>query len=177
MPPPVRFAAIGVNHNHIYGQTDCCCARARAGQLLRGGARPGAPSSAEVPTGPAGAGRAEILEDPRLHLVVSAAIPSERGPLGVEAMRHGKDSMSDKPALHDAGAAGRGPPCPGRDRADLLRLLQRALRDARHGPRRRAGRRPARSAGSSRRWGSGRTGCNAPRGPPGSSSARSTAAS
>ena len=31
--------------------------------------------------------------------MVSAAIPSERGPLGVEAMRHGKDYMSDKPAF------------------------------------------------------------------------------
>src|SRR5262249_20753938 len=43
--------------------------------------------------------RSEVLEDPRIHLVVSAAIPNERGPLGVEVMRHGKDYMSDKPAF------------------------------------------------------------------------------
>src|SRR5262249_2183092 len=43
--------------------------------------------------------RREIFEDPRLQLVVSAAIPSDRGPLGVAVMRHGKDYMSDKPAF------------------------------------------------------------------------------
>jgi predicted dehydrogenase len=31
--------------------------------------------------------------------VVSAAIPCDRAPLGVEVMRHGKDYMSDKPAF------------------------------------------------------------------------------
>jgi predicted dehydrogenase len=43
--------------------------------------------------------RRQILEDPRIQLVVSAAIPCDRGPLGVEVMRHGKDYMSDKPAF------------------------------------------------------------------------------
>ena len=42
---------------------------------------------------------ARFWEDPRIQLVVSAAISSERGPLGVAAMRHGKDYMSDKPAF------------------------------------------------------------------------------
>src|SRR5436190_1799200 len=41
----------------------------------------------------------EVLEDPSLQLVVSAAIPDERGPLAVRAMRHGKDVMVDKPAM------------------------------------------------------------------------------
>ena len=40
----------------------------------------------------------EILEDPSIQLVVSAAIPNERAPLGVRVMQHGKDFMSDKPA-------------------------------------------------------------------------------
>ena len=39
----------------------------------------------------------EILEDPAIQLVVSASIPNERAPLGVAAMRHGKDFMVDKP--------------------------------------------------------------------------------
>ncbi len=42
---------------------------------------------------------AEILEDESIQLVISAAIASERGPLGVEVMRHGKDYMSDKPTF------------------------------------------------------------------------------
>jgi predicted dehydrogenase len=41
----------------------------------------------------------EILDDESLQLVVSAAIPNERAPLGIEVMRHGKDYMSDKPGF------------------------------------------------------------------------------
>ena len=41
----------------------------------------------------------EILEDPKVQLVVSAAIANERAPLGVRVMRHGKDYMSDKPGI------------------------------------------------------------------------------
>ena len=41
----------------------------------------------------------EILEDPKVQLVVSAAIASERAPLGVRVMRHGKDYMADKPGI------------------------------------------------------------------------------
>src|SRR4029079_1273953 len=40
----------------------------------------------------------EILEDPAIQLVVSAAVPNERAPLGVAVMQHGKDFMVDKPA-------------------------------------------------------------------------------
>lgn len=40
-----------------------------------------------------------ILEDDSIALVVSAAIPCERAPLGIAAMRHGKDFMVDKPGM------------------------------------------------------------------------------
>ena len=40
-----------------------------------------------------------ILEDDSIALVVSAAIPCERAPLGIAAMRHGKDFMVDKPGV------------------------------------------------------------------------------
>jgi hypothetical protein len=40
-----------------------------------------------------------ILEDDGIALVVSAAIPCERAPLGIAAMRHGKDFMVDKPGM------------------------------------------------------------------------------
>ena len=36
---------------------------------------------------------------PSVKLVVSAAIPDERGPLGIRVMQHGKDFMSDKPGM------------------------------------------------------------------------------
>src|SRR5262249_1984434 len=39
----------------------------------------------------------EILEDPSIALIVSAAIPNERAELAIDAMRHGKDFLVDKP--------------------------------------------------------------------------------
>jgi len=41
----------------------------------------------------------EILEDASIHLVISAGIPCDRGPLGIRVMQHGKDYMSDKPGF------------------------------------------------------------------------------
>jgi predicted dehydrogenase len=97
---PVRFSVIGINHEHIYAQTNLLL---RAGAKLVSffaeepdlAARFGGRYPQAKPTGD----RQEILEDPRVHLVVSAAIPCERAGLGIEAMRHGKDYMSDKPAF------------------------------------------------------------------------------
>jgi predicted dehydrogenase len=41
----------------------------------------------------------EILNDPSIQLVLSSQIASERAPLGVRAMKHGKDFLSDKPGI------------------------------------------------------------------------------
>jgi predicted dehydrogenase len=41
----------------------------------------------------------EILEDRSIQLVVSAAIPDERAPIGIRVMQHGKDYMVDKPGI------------------------------------------------------------------------------
>ena len=41
----------------------------------------------------------EILEEESIHLIVTAGIPCERAPLGIRAMQHGKDFMSDKPGF------------------------------------------------------------------------------
>jgi predicted dehydrogenase len=98
--PLARFAAIGLNHPHIYAQTDL---------LLRAGAELVSYFAAELDlaaafarrypqVAPAG-GQEEILEDESIQLVVSAGIPDERAPLGIAAMRHGKDFMSDKPGF------------------------------------------------------------------------------
>ena len=98
--PPIRFAAIGLNHNHIYGQT---------GLLLNAGAELVAFYSAEddlaaeynsrFDQAVRKATQAEILEDESLDLIVSAAIPCERPGIGIQAMHHGKDYMSDKPGF------------------------------------------------------------------------------
>src|SRR5438309_1704331 len=97
---PVRFGVIGVNHNHIYGMTD---------QLLEAGGELAVFFAAEPDLAARFAERypqarqarsvAEILEDQAIALVASAAIPDERAGLGIAAMRHGKDYLSDKPGF------------------------------------------------------------------------------
>ena len=98
--PPVRFAAIGLNHGHIYGQVNLLL---RAGAELAGfyAAEPdlAAAFSAAYPGVRQAGDPREFLEDPTLALIVSAAIPADRAPLGIEVMRHGKDYMSDKPGF------------------------------------------------------------------------------
>ena len=95
----IRFAAIGLNHSHITGQVEAA---------IRGGGELVSFFAAEPDLAAAFAKRfplarrarseQEILEDATIQLIVSAAIPNERAPLGVRAMRHGKDFMVDKPA-------------------------------------------------------------------------------
>ena len=97
---PLRFAAIGLNHGHIYSQAQA---------LLTAGAEFTAFHSPEPELAAGfertfpGARRAEdereILEDPSIAIVTSAAIPSDRAPLGVRAMQHGKDVLMDKPGV------------------------------------------------------------------------------
>lgn len=99
-PPIIRFATIGLNHFHIYGQTNL---------LLKAGAELVAfyatePDLIELyhkdyPQAKLAASEAEILEDASIQLIISASIPSERAPLGIRVMQHGKDFMSDKPGF------------------------------------------------------------------------------
>ena len=98
--PTLRFSVIGINHNHIYGQVNL---------LLRGGAEfvafyaPEADLAAGFATAYPQARQArsaqEILDDTSIQMVVSAGIPADRAPLGIEVMRHGKDYMVDKPGI------------------------------------------------------------------------------
>lgn len=98
--PTIRFGVIGLNHGHIYGQVNL---------LLQAGAEfvsfyaqePDliAQFAPKYPQARQARQAAEILEDQTLQLIVSAAIPNERAPLGLAAMQHGKDFMSDKPGF------------------------------------------------------------------------------
>jgi predicted dehydrogenase len=98
--PRVRFSVIGLNHNHIYGQVNLML---RAGAELVSFYAPEpdlvAAFSKAFPTAPLARGAQEILDDAAIHMVLSAGIPVERGPLGIEVMKHGKDYMVDKPGL------------------------------------------------------------------------------
>lgn len=97
---PLRFAAIGFDHPHIFGQV---------GALLAAGAEFVA-FHASQPSGVEGFVRAfpqarrvdderAILQDDSIALVTSASIPCERAPLGVRVMQHGKDFLVDKPGM------------------------------------------------------------------------------
>ena len=96
----LRFAAIGINHDHIYAQVD---------SLLKAGGELVSFHAVEDDLAARFAGRysqapriddrRRILEDDSIALVVSSGISSERAPLGVDVMRHGKDYMVDKPGI------------------------------------------------------------------------------
>ena len=99
--PPLRFAAIGLDHRHIYHQV---------GRLLelgavckgyhgRDGAVPLAGFVERFPDLKRVADPRALLEDPEVQLIVTAGIPGERAGIAIEAMRHGKDVMVDKPGV------------------------------------------------------------------------------
>ena len=97
---PIRFAAIGLNHNHIYGQT-------RA--MLNAGAELVSVYAEEddlvadyikaFPQVRRVTDKRAILEDNSIQLVVSATIPDVRAATAIDVMRHGKDVMVDKPGV------------------------------------------------------------------------------
>lgn len=99
-PARLRFAAIGLNHGHIYGQVEAV--KRGGGELVSFYAEEPeliAQFRERYPDVKLARSRAEILEDPSIQLVVSAAIPDERAPLGIQVMRHGKAYMADKPGI------------------------------------------------------------------------------
>jgi predicted dehydrogenase len=99
-PPRIRFGVIGLNHGHIYGQVTAV--QRGGGELVSMFAKEPELVAEFVkrhPTVKVARSESEILEDKSLHLVVSAAIPDERAPLGVRVMKHGKDYMVDKPGI------------------------------------------------------------------------------
>ena len=87
MDQTIRFGIIGVDHGHINSQVSA---------LLGAGAEP---TTFFTPDPDLAASAEEILEDESIQLVTSAAINSERAPLGIASMRHGKDFMTDKPGF------------------------------------------------------------------------------
>jgi predicted dehydrogenase len=98
--PRLKFAVIGINHNHINSQV---------ATVLRGGGElvwlyakePDLVKDFQTrfPQAKLARSEDEVLQDSSIQLVLSSAIPSERAPIGVRVMQHGKDYMSDKPGI------------------------------------------------------------------------------
>ncbi len=98
--PRIRFSVIGMNHNHINSQVEMV--KKGGGELVSFFAKEPDLAAAFAKTFPEAkqaASMNEILEDKSIQLVVSAAIPDERAPLGIQVMNHGKDFMADKPGI------------------------------------------------------------------------------
>jgi len=96
----VRFSVIGLNHSHVYSQVETV--KRGGGQLISFYAKE--PDLADAfskryPQAMLARTENEILEDNSIQLVVSAAIPVDRAPLGIRVMRYGKDFMTDKPGI------------------------------------------------------------------------------
>src|ERR1700712_1988444 len=96
-----RFAAIGLDHRHIYDLT--------AGLLAAGAVCVGYDPETSDPRVLAGfrkrfpdvpaVARGGLLDDPSGGFIVLAAIPCDRAGVAIEAMRRGKDVMVDKPGV------------------------------------------------------------------------------
>jgi predicted dehydrogenase len=96
----LKFSVIGVNHDHIYVQVEA--AHRGGGELVSFYAKESelaANFNKHYPDVKLARSEKEILEDPSIKLILSASIPADRAPLGIEVMRHGKDFMVDKPGM------------------------------------------------------------------------------
>src|SRR3984893_17845083 len=101
---PIRFAAIGLDHRHMYEMTgrllelggEC------VGYWTEGEPQPLTGFVKRYPDIPRVADKRRLLEDATVQLVLTAAIPCDRAALAIEAMRAGKDVMTDKPGCTTA---------------------------------------------------------------------------
>ena len=96
-PGEFVFAAALLEHGHIYGQ---CNGLLEAGGELKWVYDPDPKKveafRAKYPQARVARDLDEILQDPAVHLVTAAAVPCDRGPLGLRVMAAGKDYFTDK---------------------------------------------------------------------------------
>jgi predicted dehydrogenase len=98
--PRIRFSVIGINHGHINAQVEAV--KRGGGEFVSFYAKEPDLAAAFAKTFPnvkQAQSMDEILNDNSIQLIVSAAIPDERAVIGIQAMKHGKDFMSDKPGI------------------------------------------------------------------------------
>lgn len=96
----IKFAAIGINHPHIYGQVDCL--KDAGGQFVAFHAIEddlAAEFAAKYPEAKRVADPRAILEDTAVSVVLTSAIPADRAAISIAAMQHGKDVLTDKPGM------------------------------------------------------------------------------
>jgi predicted dehydrogenase len=97
--PRIRFSVIGVDHPHIHRQVEA---------VIRGGGafmafyakdpKQAADFGKRYPQAKQAGSEKEILESD-VQLIATSGVPAERAPLAIQAMKHGKDFLSDKPGM------------------------------------------------------------------------------
>jgi predicted dehydrogenase len=101
-PGDFKFAAVALDHGHIHGQ---CNGLIEAGGELCWVFDPDPLKVEEFrkrfPQAKISRTLGEVLEDPEIHLIAAAAIPSERGALGIQIMCAGKHYFTDKTPFTD----------------------------------------------------------------------------
>jgi predicted dehydrogenase len=100
----ITFGVVGADHRHIYhliegllneGARCAAYVAASSDEKVLEGVRSRFPQIAAVDSAQ------QLYEDPSVDLIVTAAVPSERAGIAIEAMRHGKDVLADKPGVTD----------------------------------------------------------------------------
>jgi predicted dehydrogenase len=100
----MRFAVIGLDHRHVYEIT---AHLVEAGMECAGywpeTSDPGVLEGFQrrFPHLQAVADKDRLLDDPTIAVIAIAAIPADRAPLAIAAMRRGKDVLVDKPGITD----------------------------------------------------------------------------
>jgi predicted dehydrogenase len=95
----LRFAAIGIDHRHVYGMAANLI---DAGASFAGWWTEGHPGTEagfleRFPDVPRAASPEVLLDDPSIALILLSGIPRDRAAWAVKAMEAGKDVMTDKP--------------------------------------------------------------------------------
>lgn len=95
----LTLGVIGVDHRHIYGQLEQMLARGCTckGWWTQGNPQPMDGFIQRFPDIPRVEDRRTLLNDPEIDMILLADIPVRRAVLAIEAMRAGKDVMTDKP--------------------------------------------------------------------------------
>ena len=98
-PGEFKVGVIGLDHGHIYGM---CNGLSEAGADISLVYDPDTEKVKafieKFPTAKAASSREEVLNSD-VKMIATAAIPCDRGDIGIDALKHGKDFFSDKPSV------------------------------------------------------------------------------
>ena len=96
----LRFAAVGLDHSHAFDQIEGLLGQGCELTGLSSDERDSAVAQTcrrRWPNAPWVDDSTQLLHDPSIDLVVTAAIPDRRAAIAIEALSNGKDVVADKP--------------------------------------------------------------------------------